>query len=297
MRNLTSLAKSIVSWSKHEKEHPFKATLFINDKYKVRTYADYVANEVAKELKIRTTVREIKASQLCDGRELNVSLFDVLAIETKNSEDVFPQLGLLLITDLEACEKELGRELTQADLNVFYGICRREEHPSVNLVLDNWIVVLTGKSHDKCSVDEKECLEAIVSDIAGYAERNEVDDAAQEEIEIYDAILLSQEPVGDIELCDALGRIEALAEAGNAQAEYILARHNDDRKLLIRSAEHGYADAQYKLGEWYRKPEHNDDVRGNIEEAVKWFKKAAEQGHKEAADGLEYLINQYGIKI
>lgn len=297
MRNLTSLAKSIVSWNKHEKEHPFKAALFIDDKYKVRTYADYVADEVANELKIRTTVREVKASQLCDGRELNVSLFDALAIETKNSEDVFPQLGLLLITDLEACEKELGRELTQADLNVFYSICKREEHPSVDVVLDNWIVVLTGKSHDKCSADEKECMYAIVSDIACYAERYEVDDAAQEEIEIYDAILLSQEPVGDIELCDALGRIEALAEAGNAQAEYILAWHNDDRDLLIRSAVHGYADAQYKLGEWYRKQEHNNDVRGNIEEAAKWFKKAAEQGHKKATDGLEYLINQYGVKI
>lgn len=297
MRNLTSLAKSIVSWSKHENEHPFKAALFIDDKYKVRTYVDYVANEVAKELKVRTSVREIKASQLCDGRELNVSLFDALAIETKNSEDVFPQLGLLLITDLEACEKELKHELTQADLNVFYSLCKRKEHPSVDLVLDNWIVILTGKSLDKCSADEKDCLETIVSDIAGYVERYEVDDAAQEELEIYDAILLTQEPVEGIALCDALGRIEALAEAGNAQAEYILARNNDDRKLLIRSAEHGYVDAQYKLGEWYRKPEHNDDVRGNIEEAAKWFKKAAEQGHKEAADGLEYLINQYGIKI
>ena len=176
-RDLTSLAESIRFWYKHEKEeHPFKAALFIkDDKYKVRTYVDYVADEVANKLKIRTTVREVKASQLCDGRELNVSLFDALAIETKNSEDVFPQLGLLLITDLEACEKELGRELTLADLNVFYGICRREEHPSVNLVLDNWIVVLTGKPFDKCSVDEKECLEAIVSDIRGYSECYEVD--------------------------------------------------------------------------------------------------------------------------
>lgn len=167
----------------------------------------------------------------------------------------------------------------------------------MNLVLDNWIVVLTGKPLDKCSVDEKECLEAIVSDIACCAERYEVDDAAQEELETYDVILRLQEPVEGIGFSDALCRIEALVGAGNAQAEYILAQYNEDRKLLISSAEHGYAEAQYKLGEWYRKPEHNDGVRGNIEEAAKWFMKAAEQGHKEAADGLEYLINQYGIKI
>ena len=100
-------------------------------------------------------------------------------------------------------------------------------------------------------------------------------------------------------IADAVAELKALADSQNAQAEYILAQYHEKEdkgwcnsqsvKLLTLSAEHGCADAQYKLGEWYRKPEHNDGVRGNIEEAAKWFRKAAEQGHKEAADALESL--------
>ena len=135
----------------------------------------------------------------------------------------------------------------------------------------------------------------------------EKSDSLQERLELCAAVLEANETIEGVSVADAIAELKALADSQNAQAEYILAQHHEKEdkgwcnsqsvKLLTLSAEHGCADAQYKLGEWYRKPEHNDGVRGNIEEATKWFRKAAEQGHKEAADALEYLINQYGIKL
>jgi TPR repeat protein len=135
-----------------------------------------------------------------------------------------------------------------------------------------------------------------------YIEDKFPDIAFRYQIELYTAILDANEAMEGIGVADALARLKALAELGNAHAEYILSLHyekwdegwcnSQSIKLITLSAEHGYANAQYKLGEWYRKPEHNDGVRGNIEEAAKWFKKAAEQGHTEAADALEHLASR-----
>ena len=132
----------------------------------------------------------------------------------------------------------------------------------------------------------------------------EKSDSLQERLELCAAVLEANETMEGVSVADAVAELKALADSQNAQAEYILAQYHEKEdkgwcnsqsvKLLTLSAEHGCADAQYKLGEWYRKPEHNDGARGNIEEAAKWFRKAAEQGHKEAAEALEYLVNQYG---
>lgn len=135
----------------------------------------------------------------------------------------------------------------------------------------------------------------------------EKSDSLQERLELCAAVLEANETIEGVSVADAIAELKALADSQNAQAEYILARHHEKEdkgwcnsqsvKLLTLSAEHGCVDAQYKLGEWYRKPEHNDGVRGNIEEAAKWFRKAAAQGHKEAADALKYLVNQYGVSL
>jgi TPR repeat protein len=135
-----------------------------------------------------------------------------------------------------------------------------------------------------------------------YIEDKFPDVAFRHQLVLYAAVLEANEAVEGIDVADALAGLKALAELGNAHAEYLLSLHykkgdkgwcnSQSIKLLTRSAEHGYVDAQYKLGEWYRKPEHNDGVRGNIEEAAKWFKKAAEQGHIEAAGALDYLVSR-----
>lgn len=56
-----------------------------------------------------------------------------------------------------------------------------------------------------------------------------------------------------------------------------------------RSAKQGYVNAQYNLG-WIMKE------RGNIEEAIQWFKLAAEQGDEEALKQKEQLQENYKTK-
>lgn len=51
-------------------------------------------------------------------------------------------------------------------------------------------------------------------------------------------------------------------------------------------ARQGHAGAQYGLGNCYF---YGKGVAKNCEEAVKWYKKAAEQGHKEAIGILKQL--------
>jgi TPR repeat protein len=84
----------------------------------------------------------------------------------------------------------------------------------------------------------------------------------------------------------------------NAEAYYALALIYEDGygdierdigKMVhnIRiSADRGYAEAQYTLGEMYMS---GDEVVKDKEQAVLWLKKAIRQGHKEAKKELERL--------
>lgn len=56
-------------------------------------------------------------------------------------------------------------------------------------------------------------------------------------------------------------------------------QQNNEIADLIQKAQDGDADAQCKLGVWYEKGQ-------NYYEAVKWFRKAAEQGHADAQNNL-----------
>lgn len=56
---------------------------------------------------------------------------------------------------------------------------------------------------------------------------------------------------------------------------------------LKNKAEQGNAEAQYSLGVCYRC---GDGVEKNLEEAIKWYKKAAEQGYARAQHNLEFAI-------
>lgn len=57
----------------------------------------------------------------------------------------------------------------------------------------------------------------------------------------------------------------------------------------LKSAEQGNYDAFFNLGECY---ENGEGVQQNHQEAVKWYRKAAELGDKEAIKALKRLGEQ-----
>ena len=70
-----------------------------------------------------------------------------------------------------------------------------------------------------------------------------------------------------------------------------LAQNNDvDIEKTVKTthllAEQGEADAQYNLGNCYA---FGDGVEQSYTEAVKWYKKAAEQGHEDAKKELDFM--------
>lgn len=87
---------------------------------------------------------------------------------------------------------------------------------------------------------------------------------------------------------------EALAKAGDAEAQYNLAMLYRDGKgvakdptqsalWFTRAAEQGLADAQYQLGYLY---DTGEGLAQNDHEAFVWYRKAAEQGHAGAQINL-----------
>ena len=57
-------------------------------------------------------------------------------------------------------------------------------------------------------------------------------------------------------------------------------------KWYRKAAEQGYAEAQYELGNCYEK---GWSVAQDYQEAVKWYRKAAEKGHAKAKARLQYF--------
>jgi TPR repeat protein len=91
-----------------------------------------------------------------------------------------------------------------------------------------------------------------------------------------------------------LQQLQAEAERGNAQAQYVLGgvyyngngvARNPARgaQWLLKAAEGGYAPAQCDLGVMYQK---GVGVDQSFDDAVKWYQKAAEQGDALACHNL-----------
>lgn len=61
---------------------------------------------------------------------------------------------------------------------------------------------------------------------------------------------------------------------------------------LIQKAESGDAQAQYELAELYYQ---GQEMEENFNESVKWFERAAEQGHQKAREelGLMYVLRNW----
>lgn len=106
-------------------------------------------------------------------------------------------------------------------------------------------------------------------------------------------------------LSDARTLLEAEANEGNAEAQYLLAQllvtlsngAADNASALAwlqRAAAGGYADAQYLLGVRY---ERGEGVLPDDAEAVTWYRAAARQGHPEAAARLRAIYRDAGVPL
>jgi ankyrin repeat protein len=95
----------------------------------------------------------------------------------------------------------------------------------------------------------------------------------------------------------AAGRLEALANTGNPEAQYRLASlyragkgvsEDLDKATELHhlSAMAGYADAQYSLGQLVEKADRSSE---SLHEAIAWYRLAAAQGHERAAIKLKQL--------
>jgi hypothetical protein len=62
--------------------------------------------------------------------------------------------------------------------------------------------------------------------------------------------------------------------------------HTEAVKWYRKAAEQGNAEAQYKLGNSYYMGE---GVKEDYDKAVKWYRKAAKQGYADAKRKLKYL--------
>ena len=98
---------------------------------------------------------------------------------------------------------------------------------------------------------------------------------------------------------DNLMLIKAAAEQGNPEAQFLLGLQYKvgdgiakDRgeavKWLRKSAESGYAEAQYALGDFYAALDPADEL-ADLREAEKWLKAAAAQGNTDAQSRLAVL--------
>lgn len=104
---------------------------------------------------------------------------------------------------------------------------------------------------------------------------------------------------------DARPVLEAAANDGNAEAQYLLAQllvtmssgAQDNASALgwlQRAASGGNADAQYLLGARY---ERGEGVLPDEAEAVTWYRAAARQGHPEAAERLRAIYRDAGVPM
>ncbi len=106
-------------------------------------------------------------------------------------------------------------------------------------------------------------------------------------------------------LSEARSLLEAEANGGSAEAQYLLAQllmtmsngAEDNAGALAwlqRAASGGYADAQYLLGVRY---ERGEGVLPDDAEAVTWYRAAARQGHPEAAARLRAIYRDAGMPL
>jgi uncharacterized protein len=105
---------------------------------------------------------------------------------------------------------------------------------------------------------------------------------------------------------EALAILKPLGESGHAGAQYLLARMyekgqgvaKDHAKMVEwyrRSADAGYAKAQYKLAVGYARG--YGGLEKNDAEAGKWLLKSAEQGYRRAMEtlGKAYKKGRFGL--
>jgi len=93
--------------------------------------------------------------------------------------------------------------------------------------------------------------------------------------------------------------LEVLADGGNAGARLVLAQRagaakqeGEARMWLTKAAKGGNPDAQFALGESYRRGQKPDEV-----ESISWYRAAARQGHAGALKALEEMYREAGLTM
>jgi len=120
-----------------------------------------------------------------------------------------------------------------------------------------------------------------------------------------DGLARAKELLAAGKAADARPVLEAAANDGNADAQYLLAQllvtmsngAEDNASALAwlqRAASGGNADAQYLLGARY---ERGEGVLPDEAEAVTWYRAAARQGHSEAAERLRAIYRDAGVPM
>lgn len=89
-------------------------------------------------------------------------------------------------------------------------------------------------------------------------------------------------------ICSAMLAANAYPEQNYKQAEKFQKSEKNEEafEYYLKAARQGDAEAQYNLGVCYRK---GYGVEKDLTEAVKWLRKAADQGFAEAQDMLRKL--------
>ncbi|TQE92977.1 MAG: sel1 repeat family protein [Spiribacter salinus] len=109
------------------------------------------------------------------------------------------------------------------------------------------------------------------------------------------ANMTPQGPVEDTPLAEAVRLFQPLAEAGCAQAQYMLGsiQWGTQTQQAVewgrRAAEQGHACGQDMIGYAYSTGNRSIDYPANAhEEGIRWYRRAAEQGHTDAMRELGY---------
>jgi len=82
------------------------------------------------------------------------------------------------------------------------------------------------------------------------------------------------------EMAAKKGHVKAMYELGMHYRDWITLGGTNEQALdwLTKAAQKGHTEAMLQLGEMYESGEWNDSDESNIQEALKWHKKAAEAG-------------------
>lgn len=274
---------------------------------------------ISEEESGNIVVIEYDENTLTTNITVNGQPFDTSRINGREIEDwIYPFMMRKVKWDgiFEELAKVVGSEEYAIQ---FYG-----SKDAMKLLMEecpeNAGITVQKTSNQSESYGEDELLEALNFVEAMTSDNDSGEEYTEEEIEQYFNVLHYYSEKGNLEAScgfallaiaaeeyeTALNLLKDTAQNGYAKAQYLLGSlHHDglvdvlDQNLDFavewyrKAAEQGYALAQDDLGDCYY---YGDGVEEDYVEAVKWYQRAAEQGNKWSQDSLgECYYNGNGV--